>query len=257
MDISFTWVGGATWILEIAGLKIACDPVLCPAGSEQDYFWFKTRRLNDPVYDAGDFDTIDLWLITHGHEDHLDPQGCSVIREQAHVITHRNAVSKLKTSLAEHLTVLDWGDSEAFSVKGFEIVVEAVPAVHGINPVSALFAGGVNGYWLTVTGNGERVSIYATSDTVTHRTVLRALQGRKVDLLIPNMGAAKKGSWMGTLTLSATMLQQIRSILRPRITIPVHFETFSHYVEPISEVAKEEDTTTVLLEPGRAFHGTL
>ena len=129
--------------------------------------------------------------------------------------------------------------------------------MHGVNPLVALFAGGVNGYWVMIRNNEEQLSVYITSDTVSHRKVRRALQGRQVDLVIPNMGAVKKGSWMGTLTLSAKMLHDIMSIIQPKLCIPVHFGTFEHYIEPISEVEKWQDKSIVLLKPGQMYTGIL
>ncbi len=257
MFVRFKWIGGATWVLELEGLKIACDPVLCPSGSVQDYKLFKTRRLDDPEFDARDFDSIDLWLITHGHEDHIDDLGRAVIKSDAHVVTHKNALGIVKKSAAAKITVLQTRDSVSLDMKGFRIEIEAIPAVHGVNPLVALAAGGVNGYWITVTRNKETVSFYVTSDTVAHSKVLNALQGRSVDILIPYMGAAQKGTWMGTLTLSAAMLRKIMGIVQPRVTLPVHFGSFEHYREPISEVTKWQDNSIVVLQPGQTYEGDL
>ena len=56
MNVEFKWIGGATWILDVQGLRIACDPVLCPAGTVQDYGFFSSKRLNDPVFADDDFE---------------------------------------------------------------------------------------------------------------------------------------------------------------------------------------------------------
>lgn len=80
------WIGGATFILSIGNLNIAVDPVLCQKGTVQDYFWFKSERIEQPVYSEGDFENIDLWLITHNHEDHLDSIGLSKISSSSKVI---------------------------------------------------------------------------------------------------------------------------------------------------------------------------
>ena len=69
MGVIFYWIGGATFILSIGNLNIAVDPVLCTKGIVQDYFWFKSRRIEEPVYNERDFDNIDLCLITHNHKD--------------------------------------------------------------------------------------------------------------------------------------------------------------------------------------------
>ncbi len=253
MDCTFKWIGGATWILQVGGMRIACDPVLCPLGTIQDYFWFKSKRIEAPVYDDRDFQDVDLWLITHKHEDHMDEPGILRIDPSSEIVTHPNAIGKLGKPRPKGVHVLRHGEKAELEIKGFSVVVEAVPAVHGVNPVSALAAGGVNGYWVTLEKDSESRSIYVTSDTVTKGKILGALRGRQVDLLIPNMGAAKKGSWFMTLTLSAKMMKQIKNILCPRITIPVHFGTFEHYVEPISEVEKWGDDTIKVLRPGETY----
>lgn len=71
------------------------------------------------------------------------------------------------------------------------------------------------------------------------------------------MGAAKKGSWVGTLTLSANMLRRITNIIKPALCLPVHFGTFEHYVEPITEVEKLQDDAIIILRPGQIYTGTL
>ena len=84
------------------------------------------------------------------------------------------------------------------------------------------------------------------------RKVMDAVAGRPVDLLIPNMGAARQGSWMMTLTLSSKMLQRMVEQLQPQWIVPVHFHTFDHYVESIDKVRSWADKYMVILAPGEA-----
>ena len=151
MPIELKWVGGATWILTVGGVKIACDPVLCPAGTIQDYGWFRSRRLEAPVYVEDDFRDVDLWLITHAHEDHLDERGLAQIGPASRVVTHANAISKIRRTRTTDIHMLAWHQQHQFTLKDCQITIEAMPAVHGVNPISAWFAGGVNGYWVTLT----------------------------------------------------------------------------------------------------------
>jgi N-acyl-phosphatidylethanolamine-hydrolysing phospholipase D len=60
MEILFHWIGGATFVMAIGNINIACDPVLCERGIIQDYFWFKSKRLEEPKYDEKTFSNIDL-----------------------------------------------------------------------------------------------------------------------------------------------------------------------------------------------------
>ena len=253
MNISFKWIGGATWVLNFNGLKIACDPVLCPEGTVQDYFWFKSLRYEGPNYTDEDFRDIDLWLITHNHEDHLDEQGIRKIAPNSQIITHQNAEQHLRDHKLENISTLTWGKTLSMSLRDVDISIEAIPAVHGVNPVTAFLAGGVNGYLLTLTQGEFSYRVYVTSDTVLKKKVTSHIKNKDVDLLIPNMGAAKKGSWLMTLTLSSTMLQKLVKLLKPETTIPVHFGTFEHYVEPISKVKEWCDDSMIILKPGESF----
>ena len=251
MNINFKWIGGATFILTIENVKIAVDPVLCKKGTIQNYFWFKSKRLENPIFEKKDFENVDLWLITHNHKDHLDDEGIAKIKGLSKIVTNTNAYPKLKNK--ENVTVLKWGEKKVYSFLEIEITVEAIKAVHGINPISALFAGKVNGYYLTIKKDAETFNIYITSDTVYKQKIINTFAFKKIDLLIPNMGAAKKGSWIMTLTLDSKMLKKMLYKLKPKMVIPVHFGTFEHYVEPVREIEKISDKRIKILKVGETI----
>ncbi len=236
MEIAFNWIGGATFILSVGNLNIAVDPVLCEKGTVQDYFWFKSARIEQPIYNENDFEGIDLWLITHNHEDHLDSTGLSKISNRASVVSSQNASKILQQNGIKDLTILNWGQTKNYRLKDYKIELEAVPAIHGINPLSALFAGKVNGYYLTISKGKEKIRIYITGDTVYKNRVIKTFENKNIDILIPNMGAAKQGSWIMTLTLNSEMLKKMISELNPKTVIPVHYGTFEHYKEPIETI---------------------
>ncbi len=257
MEVLFYWIGGATFILSVGDLTIAVDPVLCKKGTVQDYFWFKSKRMEEPVFDDKDFDDIDLWLITHNHEDHLDTLGISKISTETQVVTNKNTSKKLQEKGIKDLTILPWAETKKYTIKGYEIEIEAIPAIHGVNPLSALFAGKVNGYYLTISNGKEKTRIYITSDTVYKNKVVRALKNREIDLMIPNMGAAKQGSWIMTLTLNSKMLKKLILQLNPKVVIPVHYGTFEHYKEPIERIQEINDERIKLVEVGGRIKLTL
>ncbi len=250
MEIIFNWIGGATFIISIGNLNIAVDPVLCNKGTIQDYFWFKSERIEQPIYTEEDFDNIDLWLITHNHEDHLDSKGLLKIEDSVKLISNKNSIKILEESGKKDVTFLKWKQSIEFDIKDYKIEVEAIPAIHGINPLSALFAGKVNGYFLTVSKGKEKITIYITGDTVYKNKVIKALKNKEINLLIPNMGAAKQGSWIMTLTLNSHMLKKMISELNPKIVLPVHYGTFEHYKEPVENIKKLNDDRIKIVEVG-------
>ncbi|MBK7030427.1 MAG: MBL fold metallo-hydrolase [Bacteroidales bacterium] len=137
MEILFNWIGGATFILSIGNLKIAVDPVLCEKGTVQDFFWFKSKRIESPVYSDSDFEKIDLWLITHRHEDHLDKTGLSKISDSSIIICNKDSYNVLKQNGADDITVLRWKQVTKIYLREYQIEIEAIPAIHGVNPLSA------------------------------------------------------------------------------------------------------------------------
>ena len=236
MNIDFTWIGGATFIITIDELKMACDPVLCSKGTKQDYFWFTSKRLENPVYSESDFENVDIWFITHNHNDHLDDKGLSYISNTSQIVCNSNSSKKLLKKGIKNLSILTWKEVKTFKIKDFDIEIETIPAVHGVNPLSAFFAGKGNGYFVKITKGFDVFSFYITGDTVYKNVVMDALKGKNINLLIPNMGAAKSGTWIMTLTLNAKMLNAMILKTNPKLIIPVHFGTFEHYNESIDKI---------------------
>lgn len=253
MDVYFYWIGGATFVLSIGDLKIACDPVLCDKGNIQNYTYFKSKRIEAPVFDENTFQNIDIWLITHNHQDHLDNLGLSKIENTSVVVSNANASTKIKKNGISNLTVLTWNMTKTFKIKGFEITIEAVPAIHGVNPLSALLAGVGNGYYLCISKGNSKVRIYITGDTVYKNKVMKWMNGKEIDLMIPNMGAAKQNTWIMTLTLNAKMLKQIISKLNPKLVVPVHYGTFEHYNESVIEIEKLNNEKIKLVKTGNSI----
>ncbi|MFZ4522735.1 MAG: MBL fold metallo-hydrolase [Bacteroidales bacterium] len=250
MELIFNWIGGATFVLSIGDLNIACDPVLCEKGTVQDFFWFKSQRIQQPVYSENDFENIDLWLITHNHEDHLDRIGISKISESAEIVCNKKSSEILQENGRNNLNILNWKQIKVIFLKGYRIEIKAIPAIHGVNPLSALFAGKVNGYYLTISRGKSKTRIYITGDTVVKNRIIKSIDRKQIDLLIPNMGAAKQGSWIMTLTLNSEMLKKMILKLNPKVVIPVHYGAFEHYKEPVEFIKQINDNRIMIVEVG-------
>ncbi|MBX2842891.1 MAG: MBL fold metallo-hydrolase [Flammeovirgaceae bacterium] len=250
-NLHFKWIGGATWVLYYQGLRIACDPVLCNKGTLQDYGFFKSKRITGPKCVEDDFKGIDLWLITHAH--HLDDAGLQKIEPDSKILTHKNAVKKLKSIAPLDLNKMRSGKTIFFQKGEIEIEVEAMPAVHGNNLISSKLAGGVNGYWININYQFEQISIYVTGDTVLNNRIRNHLKNKKVDILIPNMGGVLENRFGGPLTMNAAMLEEMSNLLKPSLIFPVHFNSFKHYSEPIEKLKKLKFKGLRLLEEGDSF----
>lgn len=252
--IDFKWVGAATWVLSIDEMKIACDPVLCPKGTVQTHApGFNSTRLTEPVYDGEDFENVDLWLISHEHEDHLDGHGLAQIRPEAHIVSNKKSEKVLGTIQPKNHMAARPGQILTYRMKGLSIDVNVMPAVHGSNFLSALLLGGGNGYWLKIRKETAELDIYVTGDTVSHPKVLAALNGRKADILIPNIGAPFQNVFGGPFTFTVKDLQPVIDTVRPDIILPVHFGTFSHFQESHQAIRSWGDERVKIFKEGDTF----
>ena len=239
MNISFKWVGGATWILRINNFKVACDPVLCPEGHIQDYKYFKTKRIDNPVYDDDDFEKINLWLLTHNHEDHIDAPGFKKIEKESTVISHKGLKRFFKKDGYNDVRYLDWREDTVIPFDDITIKIKAVPAIHAKKTLFGGAIGNGNGYLLEVTGADSKYRVYVTGDSVYNKNINTDMGNSNIDLIIANAGSAMVGKYLlsniiGRITNNIQDIIKMNYELKPKILIPVHWGTFTHYSEIIT-----------------------
>lgn len=96
-----TWIGHATFLINIAGVTIITDPVF---GNLRGFF----KRLAPPGIAIDELPQIDAVLISHNHYDHMDAPSLYALRE-------RNP----------HMSIfVPYGDRSWFTRRGFEGVSE-------------------------------------------------------------------------------------------------------------------------------------
>lgn len=233
-DAVFHWMGGPSWYLDVQGVRIACDPAFAPRGTVVNFGFFSSQKLEDPVFDRAVLAGVDLWLVTHGHADHLDNEGLAQIGRNSSVIAPRTLAQKLKEFSP---ILLDRANPKIVMKYGtVSVSVERVPMVHGRFPLTAFFAGGGNGYYLQVRHMYSSLDLYVTGDTVQTPEVVRFFRDKNVDVVVANTGralAGTRGPWksLGRLTMSFADAVTLARTIEARKLIPVHFGTFSHYSE--------------------------
>lgn len=226
MKIDLFHVGIATCILSINDqVKIAIDPALFEKGTKLKFKSFESERLKNPSFDSDTFEDIDIWLISHFHEDHIDILGKEKISQDSLVLSNKDSLTFLAD---KNVKKIGWKEKHIFSKDNIAVEIQAIPAYHASSFLMRKLVGKVNGYLLTVTIDNIVEKIYFTSDTVFHKDIVKALP-QNVDVLIANLGEVQVNKKGGLLTMNIPMLDKFVDILRPSVIVPVHINDLSHY----------------------------
>jgi L-ascorbate metabolism protein UlaG (beta-lactamase superfamily) len=196
-----TWLGHATVLIEIDGIRLLTDPVL------------RTRvaHLRRQVPTPAVPERLDGVLISHVHHDHLDVPSLRVVGGPG-------VVAVVAPGVAPLLGGLDFGavrqvEAGATAAVG-AVAVEAVPAWHS----SQRGLGGPRFDAVGFLAGG----VWFAGDTDLHAD-MAALRGRVDIALLPVWGW---GPSLGPGHLDPERAGRAVAIVRPRVVIPIHWGTF-------------------------------
>ena len=237
---NFTWVGGPTFLLHIGSFRLLSDPMLAKGPVA---FYMNghptTGEDNAPITRAAplphvDIQPLDLVLITHLHSDHFDSAARKTLPKDSFLIAPADQIDSPKLSTFTRRRALGWWQEILLEKNGEALRITALPARHSHHPLTNEELGTVNGYALQYSTAGNTYTIYWTGDTVWFEEI-REIKERlgEVDLLVPHMGAVGKDGPWGLMTLDSEEAAKVVEVMQPRLIIPIHYHTFSHYTEPI------------------------
>ncbi len=245
------WIGGATVLLQFNNLKILCDPVLCSKDTMQDYRYFKSIRMTDPVYDEYTLQNIDFLLITHNHLDHFDDIA------QSRVSSNIAIVNKYNDKINSHKQItLNNYETYTGNLKDIKISITAIPATHGRNQIIGNLVGKNIGYLIILENKTNKYVIYITGDDVFKKRK-RHLVDMNIDIIIAYAGAATIGNnllgkILGRITNNRNDLIKLNKVYNPKYLVPVHFGTFSHYQDK-NYIKESIGNNVLVLVPGESI----
>jgi L-ascorbate metabolism protein UlaG (beta-lactamase superfamily) len=202
--VGITWLGHASVIVEIDGVRMITDPVL-------------RSRIGPLVRiapNASDPGTVDCVLLSHLHADHTDVPTLRALERSGPVLAPYPAREWLTRMGLRNIRELHPGDGTA--VGGLRI--EAVPAVHDPRRWPFGPAASPIGYVI----RGSRV-VYFAGDTDLFAG-MGELRGA-VDLaLLPVWGW---GARVGAGHLDPQSAAEAAALIAPAVAIPIHWGTFA------------------------------
>jgi L-ascorbate metabolism protein UlaG (beta-lactamase superfamily) len=201
-----TYIGHATALLEIDGMRVLTDPVL------RDRVVHVKRYAEPPAVDS--YELPDLVLISHGHPDHLDPASLRLLGRDRTLVVPRGLGRLLRRRGFGHVHELGVGETWELG----PLTVTAVPAVHDgrripIGPrVQAL------GYLIE-----GGISVYFAGDTDLFEGMGEI--GPGVDLAL--LPVAGWGPRVGAGHLDPERASRAVALLQPRVAVPIHWGTLA------------------------------
>jgi L-ascorbate metabolism protein UlaG (beta-lactamase superfamily) len=239
-----TYVGHATVLIELDGVRILTDPLLGR--------WAGPLRRYGPLPDVRALSAPDVVLLSHMHIDHVDRGSLRLIDRQTMVLTPKPGKRIVESLGFRDVRVVSPGDS--LLVHGVRI--DVVPARHDGRRHWLARDGEAVGYVMTAAadrGAGPIApaagpvygphAVYFPGDTACFPE-MAAFAGAVDVVLLPIWGwgvSVDEGEHLTPLAAAKCL-----SVLRPRLVVPIHWGT---YALPIQARLHRFDP----LEPPRAF----
>ena len=131
-ELRITWIGHATFLIQLAGITILTDPIWSRRASPIG--WAGPSRLVPPGLGFDSLPPVDAVVLSHDHYDHLDSR--TVRRLQSRFdsdlawVTPLGYRAWLNGFGVENVTELDWWDSTQLDTPGGPLDITATPAQH-------------------------------------------------------------------------------------------------------------------------------
>jgi L-ascorbate metabolism protein UlaG (beta-lactamase superfamily) len=199
-----TWLGHATVLLEVAGVRLLTDPLLRGRVGH--------LRRHAPTHGGTvAVEPVDAVLISHAHHDHLDrPSLRWLARAETLAVVPRGAAPLLRGLGFGSVHELSTGERALIGVAE----VEAVRAWHPTRRFPSRVDQDALGFLV------ER--IWFAGDTDLH-PAMATLRGRVDVALLPIWGW---GPTLGPGHLDPASAARAAALVRPRLVVPIHWGTF-------------------------------
>jgi L-ascorbate metabolism protein UlaG (beta-lactamase superfamily) len=235
MPCQLIYVGHATVVVDLDGVRLITDPVLRPRV-------LHLRRVASVPADA--LRGLDAVLLSHAHWDHLDLPSLERLGKELPIVCPKGVSGLLRRKRFAHVTTLE--EDEEMGIG--PLAVRAVHAEHdgGRGPLGA---SGELGFVIT----GSQ-TVYFAGDTDLFDDL--ATFGPIDVALVPVAGWGAK---VGPGHLDPTRAAEAVRLLKPKIAIPIHWGTYAPVhrdadVESPHEFARlVTDVDVRILQPGESL----
>jgi len=222
IDPVVTWVGHASFLIQIGGVNILTDPIF--GGSS-----FLYPRFLEPGVTAEKMPNIDFVLISHNHRDHMDARSLMFLRKNRDTQFLVPKGDKTWFDRRNFVKVKDnnWWDRRSFRLKGDmsqEIHFTFLPAEHWSQ--RGLFDKNKSlwGSWMIEFGDNK---IYFAGDTSysSHFAEIKK-EFDSINLALLPIGPCEPREWVKHTHINSAEAGQSFLDLQANHFVPMHWGTF-------------------------------
>jgi L-ascorbate metabolism protein UlaG (beta-lactamase superfamily) len=225
MAVSFHWLGHSASILRIDDTNVLIDPFLTG---------------NPLAAASADEVPADYILISHGHGDHVGDTVDIAKRTGATVIAN----FEIATWLSKHGVEKTEGLNTGGEYHAGDFSVRLTIAEHGSALPDGSDGGRANGFMITTQG----LRIYFAADTDLF-SEMQLYGEENIDVAMLPIG--------DHFTMGVERSVQAVQWLKPRLVIPIHYNTFPPIIQNAKEWAElvnnHTQSTPIVLDPGGVY----
>ncbi len=232
-DVVVTFVGHATFLIQVATTNLLIDPVYSERASPVAFAG--PRRARAPGVRFDDLPTISLVLVSHNHYDHCDLGTLRALDRRFHprVVTPIGNARLLRSSGIRQVEEIDWWQSASAA----PLPITLTPAQHFsarsmFDRNRALWGG------FLIEAAGRRILFAADTGYGPHFREIAARLG-PADLALLPIGAYEPRWFMKDIHMNPAEAVQAHLDLAARQSIGMHFGTFQLTPEGIDEPVRE------------------
>lgn len=227
-DVTLTYIGGPTVLIDVGGWRILTDPTFDPPGKRYFFGWGAgSKKLQGPAVAFDDLGPIDAVLISHDHHgDNLDPTGRALLPRMGRIVTTVPGAKRLGGGASG---LAAWQTTTLSAPGKDDIEITATPCRHG-PPGSKPIVGEVIGFALRWAGQ-QHGAFWITGDSVLYAGLREVPQRIDVGTVVVHLGGVTFPWVSGPLryTMNAEEAVELCGALDPTTIVPLHFEGWKHF----------------------------
>lgn len=243
-----TWVGQATFLIQIDGLNIVTDPIFF------DLSVFFPRIV--PVgIEAKELPPIDVVLISHDHRDHMEKRSMKALAEHDPIVLAPHGVGKrLSRWGVKRVREHRWGDKHVITTPSEKkLTFTFLPSAHWAG--SNLFNMNKSGYGSWMVEHEDHTTYFAGDSSYNKHYVEIGQEFSKIETALLPIGPIEPRELVEHAHLDGKQALQAFIDMNARQFIPMHWGTFQfgieHFDEPVKRLRTWWDNRQAELEEKR------